>query len=196
VSSVDAKWLSRKGRIAGEALRQCVQGLQAARGLRLPAAGDVFAERPADPAGQAGVGGAETEPVAVGGRGERAFDDPGGAVEIVGQRGFQRVGDLHRACLHLQRVEAVERPPFEAAAVEAAPGTLQVLAAGAHQGGIDQVLERFGHRTMAAAAQDASVSRPPVSPADSTASSCTRLRTSVWLCASTRRRSVAGPPIR
>ena len=169
---------------AGEALGQRVQGQQPAFGLGLAATGDELAKGPADPAGQAGVGAAKRKFVGSRRRRQRRFDEARGAVEVFRQRGFQRIGDLHRAGFHFQRIQAGKCLALETAPVEVAPVPLQVLAAGAYQVGVDQVLERLGH--------GASVGMSPARRA----SSCIRLRTSVWLWARTRRRSVAGPPPR
>jgi hypothetical protein len=133
------------GEFGGEALGQRMQREQRALGLGQPAPGDELAQGPADPARQAGVGSAHPEAVVSGGGRQHRLDQSRGTVEIRRQGGFQRVGHLHGARLHFQTVQPVQRLPFEGRAVEPGPRAPQVLAAGSHQFGVDEVLEWFGH---------------------------------------------------
>jgi hypothetical protein len=127
-----------------QALRQRVQRLQRARRLVEPSTRDEFAERPDDPAGQAVVVVARRgHAIDVDRRRQRGFDRTAGGVEVRRQRGFERVGDLHRACLHLERIEPLQRRALEALAIEVARVARQRRAGGAHQRWIEQVLERL-----------------------------------------------------
>jgi hypothetical protein len=127
-----------------EALRDGVQRAQRAPGLVKAAAGHELAEGPQHPAGQA-LRARGRHTLVAGGRGEHRFDQRGGGVEVGRQRGLQRVGDLHRARFHFQRLEPAGRQLLEALVVEVRPVPGKQAGGIAHQPAVDQVLERLRH---------------------------------------------------
>ena len=92
-------------KLGSESLRQRMQRCQRTFGFGKPSARDEFTERPDDPAAQSGFvrrrGRAGLER-----RRQRGLDDLTGPAKVRRQRRFQRVGNVHRACLQLERFEA------------------------------------------------------------------------------------------
>ena len=140
-------------KLGAQALGHRVQRLQAQRRCLLGRhQSDGLGQRPHQPTGQAGVGGAQAgQVVADTGRALAGFQQAGGMVHIGRQRGHQRARHLHHPGFQCQRVQAGQSPVLEAVAVKTAAACLGNMAANrGDRGGVDQQFDGFDPATSIA----------------------------------------------